>query len=471
MSFMGKLFGTGNSGMGYRAGSADINEPVSTGQANQAYGSTQDALGQAEHLQAALKDQHGLDNQTSVFNQQQGLANLMGAQALGYGPNPALAQLNQTTGQNIANQSAMMAGQRGSSANSGLMARQAAMQGANTQQQAVGQAATMRAQQQLAAQQALQQQQSMMGGMANAQIGQLQTGLGQYNQFAQNEQQNLLNSIAQANAAKVNMKSNMNNANLGMQNTIAQGQQGMVGGVMSGLSMTGQMGGGGGGGGGAAGMMGGGGGGGGGSAGMGDLTEGASMMAAKGGMVPHYDMGGQVDPNMAALMSNMSPQQSQQMPMATPIVSADTKQNGPMSFVGKLLNGMGTLSQPSANVPSNQSEPNKLTDQSVPTTSEPGSGSMALQKGFHDQASDIKKMAMMGAARGGQIDGESMGTQKVPGKASVSGDSLKNDTVPAMLSPGEVVIPRHIMNSDDPASNAAKFVSAVLAKQGMRRKK
>ena len=31
---------------------------------------------------------------------------------------------------------------------------------------------------------------------------------------------------------------------------------------------------------------------------------------------------------------------------------------------------------------------------------------------------------------------------KVGGKARKSGDSLKNDTVPAMLSPGEVVIPR-----------------------------
>lgn len=39
-------------------------------------------------------------------------------------------------------------------------------------------------------------------------------------------------------------------------------------------------------------------------------------------------------------------------------------------------------------------------------------------------------------ARGGLV--------KVPGNASVMGDSLKNDTVPAMLSPGELVVPRSL---------------------------
>jgi hypothetical protein len=50
----------------------------------------------------------------------------------------------------------------------------------------------------------------------------------------------------------------------------------------------------------------------------------------------------------------------------------------------------------------------------------------------------------------------------VPGKAKVQGNSEKNDTVPAMLSPGEVVIPRDVMQSSDPVSGAAKFVAALL---------
>ena len=54
----------------------------------------------------------------------------------------------------------------------------------------------------------------------------------------------------------------------------------------------------------------------------------------------------------------------------------------------------------------------------------------------------------------------------VPGKAKVAGDSPKNDTVKTMLSPGEVVIPRSIMESEDPVKMASKFVANELAKRG-----
>ena len=54
----------------------------------------------------------------------------------------------------------------------------------------------------------------------------------------------------------------------------------------------------------------------------------------------------------------------------------------------------------------------------------------------------------------------------VPGKAKVKGDSPKNDTVKTMLSPGEVVIPRSIMQSEDPVKNAAAFVADQLRKNG-----
>jgi hypothetical protein len=47
---------------------------------------------------------------------------------------------------------------------------------------------------------------------------------------------------------------------------------------------------------------------------------------------------------------------------------------------------------------------------------------------------------------------------KVPGQPVVNGDSPKNDKVPAMLSPGEIVIPRSA--SIDP-EKAAAFARAV----------
>ena len=75
---------------------------------------------------------------------------------------------------------------------------------------------------------------------------------------------------------------------------------------------------------------------------------------------------------------------------------------------------------------------------------------------------------LAGYASGGAIQGEAYAHQMkpVPGKAAVAGDSGKNDTVPAKLSPGEVIIPRSVMHSDDPVKNAAKFVAAVMAKNG-----
>jgi hypothetical protein len=48
----------------------------------------------------------------------------------------------------------------------------------------------------------------------------------------------------------------------------------------------------------------------------------------------------------------------------------------------------------------------------------------------------------------------------------VKGDHPANDVVPAMLSPGEVVIPRSVMQSKDPAKAAQAFVQAVMAKKG-----
>lgn len=53
---------------------------------------------------------------------------------------------------------------------------------------------------------------------------------------------------------------------------------------------------------------------------------------------------------------------------------------------------------------------------------------------------------------------------KVPGRAEVKGDSLKNDVVNAKLSPGEIVIPRSIAMSENPGDAAKKFVEQELSK-------
>ena len=53
---------------------------------------------------------------------------------------------------------------------------------------------------------------------------------------------------------------------------------------------------------------------------------------------------------------------------------------------------------------------------------------------------------------------------QVPGRAPVFGDDEANDTVPAMLSPGEVVIPRSISHDPDAA---ADFVRSLNAQKGV----
>jgi len=177
----------------------DITSPVTQGQLNQAHGATQSGLEQQQAFVNALNAQNGIGNQSQVYNQLQGIAS-------GTGPNPAQAMLNQATGANVANQAALMASQRGSSANSGMLARQAAMQGANIQQNAAGQGATLQANQSLNAIGAA-------GNMANQQVGQQANAVGNFNQFAQNNQGQLLGAQSNYNNAITGAKGNVNSNN------------------------------------------------------------------------------------------------------------------------------------------------------------------------------------------------------------------------------------------------------------------
>lgn len=54
---------------------------------------------------------------------------------------------------------------------------------------------------------------------------------------------------------------------------------------------------------------------------------------------------------------------------------------------------------------------------------------------------------------------------RVPGRASLPGDHLENDTVDAKLSPGEIVLPRSVTQTEDAPERAAKFVEAIRQHQ------
>jgi len=287
------------------------------------------------------------------------LAGMLMQQAQGGGPNPALAQLANTTGQNVANQTAMMASGRGAGANAGLMGRQAAQQGAATQQQAAGQAATLSAQQQLGAQ-------SQLGGLYGQQIGQTQGALGQQMQGSLANQGQLLGAQSSANQV---------NAQVEGQNAASQNK--LMGSIFG--------------------------------------AAGSAFGMANGGEIPGVAT-------------------SHTMPQIQGINNAmDSLKKSERSPFHSFLSGMGkgAASGDSAGMPEM-------------------SGNV-----FRPDPVKIPLAANRGAV--------------VPGEASFSGDNLKNDTVPAMLSPKEIVLPRSVTLADNAPQKAAQFVAAIKAKKGMKK--
>lgn len=292
MSFVKKLIGVGDR--------PDTNMGIGADQAAAQYGQTQADL-RAQRTFASRTGKF----QTPAINAQGKLLQALQQQAMGDPNSPLAIQMAAQTGANTANQAALMAGQRGTSGNAGLLARQAAMVGAQNQQQQVGQNAAM----QLASQQALGQQAG--------------------NMLAQ--RQNALNSLQQGSLG-------LSGQALGQAQAVNQAQQQAYGA---------------------------------------DLQFGGAILGGLAGAA------------------------------------------------GSALAGAG--GKPMAHGGEVKEEPVESLSQAF----------MAFDNGGY-----------------------------VPGQAQHAGDTLKNDTVPAMLSPGEIVIPRSIVQGKDAAKKAADFVAAVLAKKG-----
>lgn len=334
--------GTGGAGLGFAAQPANIVDPIGKDQLGQEAGLTHDAFAQQQGFLRGISSTNGLGNQQSVYNQLQGVAN-------GTGPNPAQAQLANATGANVSNQAALMAGQRGSAANIGMIGRQAAMQGANTQQQAAGQAAALQAQQSLGAL-------GQMGGMATNQVNQQQNATNAYTNAALQNQQNIYGATGAQNNAHVGMQSNINSSNAPLAG-VAAGQQGnMMNSMMGAIGSVGQMipgamssmGG----------MFGGGSSGGLGSIGgstastaggagdaMGGLGDMGEMLAANGGMVPQrFDSGGFIDSAVKTVKDAFT-EDPKPKPSPTPVNFATPQQANDMKKVfgdttGKANGGM-----------------------------------------------------------------------------------------------------------------------------------
>lgn len=450
-SVTGGISGTkGAAGLNYEAQDANLQLPTTDQMALDAQTNAQGALTQQQAFVSALANQGGVQNQSNVFNQLQGIAN-------GTGPNPAQAQLAQATGANTANQAALMAAQRGAGANVGMIARQAAQQGAANQQQAAGQAATMQAQQSLGAL-------NQLGSLATNQVNQQAQASQGITNARQAQQQAMLNAIAAQNNSRVGQASSMNSANAGIAGIAAGGQMQMLGGLMGGAGS-------------ALGLGGSGGAGASGAASMAPMA----MMAAQGGQVPMYVGQEDVDQNNQLAQSmGLQPQ---------------TQQTGPKSSFGKYLSNLNTGS--SVNQSSNAlgsaigSGLKNLYNQA--TSSKPGGAATVSPTGMPTRGVQANPSLMgndiqMAAAEGGKVpalvspgevylDKKDVNKvakgkdpieagEKIPGKPKHPGNNYANDTVPKNLESGGIVIPNKVLQSKDPHKEAAKFVSAILAKQG-----
>ncbi len=381
--------------------------------------------------------------QTDVYNQQQNLANALLNQSNGQGPSPAQMQLAQNTGTNMQHQAALMAGQRGAGANAGLMARQAAQQGAGMQQQSTGQAATLGAQQQLGAQQALQQQQSMMA-----------------NQALQGE------SIQQGGQAAQN--ASLTTGQLGA--SMANAQQ--AGGIMGGLIGAG-----------------------------GSIIGG---MMSKGGMVKKMADGGLVNDNLGiAKFDSAQPLPSMgggqqgggigggiglaggalgkylaggegasSLGTAGPWETGgglaggfgDAMGMGESGFLGAEGGGLGEVASGLWGGAAGMGEVAGAGAAGVGA----GATAPAVGEGVAVVAPALVEEGAMVAYKGGKIPFSKalLKGGSVPGSASVKGDSQENDTQPTLLSPGEVVLPRSVTMSKDPAAKAAEFMKHLKSKKG-----
>lgn len=203
--------------LGLNAQSANIQGGTNAAQLNNAYTGANNAINAQVGLTNTLTPQatNAVNNQNTVAQEELGMTQ-------GTGPNPALNQLATTTGTNVANEAALLAGQRGSSANPGMAARSIATNAGQNLENAAGQAATLESEQQIAAQ-------NNLANLSNNQIGQTQGATQALNTAQQNEQGILQNANSGTNNAAVGMQSNINNNN-------ASTNKGLLGGITSGLS-------------------------------------------------------------------------------------------------------------------------------------------------------------------------------------------------------------------------------------------
>lgn len=340
----------------------------------------------------------------------------------GNAPSVAENQLMQSLGQNQADTASTISSMKG--INPGLQAQLIAGQQGRNASEIGGQAATLRAQEQAAAE-------SNLGQAISGQQGQdINNEIGGYN--ASTNRINTLGGLQGQNNQQTITNHEIN------QNLSAQIAAQNAGQLMKGAS----------------GLSGGGSG----------AASAVGMMMAKGGKVQKFGTGGTVTPSNVSrfLTDDPNPNQagtSKKKPDDSLQTTPNAADTGPgATDLG--ANYTGTMN--AARGGKVKKQPKSSVGQFL---AKGGSVKAMLSPGEKYLSPKEAKAVAQGKA-----DPMKAG-KTVPGKAKVKGDSLKNDTVPATLKAGGVVIPRHVTQSKEAAEKARKFVQAIMSKQSLKRAK
>ena len=397
-------------------------------------------------------------NLNATNQAQTGLVSQLGQIAQGQGPNPAQAMLNQSTGQNVAKQASLAAGQRGASQNVGMIQRNAAQQGRTAQQQAAGQGATMQAQQQLGA---MGQQAGVLGQQGQQAV----QGMGAY--------EAAINS-----ANQINAQTAANQAQFG---------QGFGGGLLTGLgSMIAE---------------------------GGYVGDAPKVKMAEGGDAFNFGNAGGNYTNPAGGTPASQPSfVAQFLSGASGGTNGKTQKSN--ANTGLLKSMLGGLSKTGSAAPMSGAESlgsgsgynanltafgNAMADNpgmaagnagwaGADTTAAGGAAdlgaadaaaggdsALALLAAYGGKASKkVDALVSPGEHRipkdkvamvaGGKVNPLKVG-ETFPGKPKVKGNSYSNDTISKKLPEGDVIIPNSIMQSKNPERGAAEFVRDVLNKK------
>lgn len=352
------------------------------------------------------------NQQAGAYDAQKALADKI---LSGNQPSVAQTQLATATGNNVSNIASALASGRGASANPGLTAELAARAGGNILQQGAGQAATLGAQEDIAKNTLGAQILQNQAENSNQLFGIEQSGLAA---------QNAARTTGQLGSDQINASAAQNNAN-------ASGQTG--GSLLS------------------------------------SIGQGLGAIFNKGGRVPHFADGGiatyatPIDPRI--ILNVGKPEGKGTAGGIDSLAALIPKKNKQPNDVFQIQGDNSADSSLGVNTAMPE-----FTGTNFPGVVGNAPAIPELMPQFGSSMSgSAAGPSLIGAeglmlSSGGAADFRSGGD--VPGKAKVSGDNPKNDTVPAVLSPDEVVLPRSVSMAPDAPERAKKFVEALREKQG-----